>query len=115
MKGVSNANEIRLYKPYFTTLGLPLELQRADKVLTVNLSGTLSNSVTADQSIFEMNVGDVVDNTYIDNDFIGGRYSGSDTGIIVIHVGISDGVLTLTTKTAIPSGSTIAFQAVVII
>ena len=117
MKGVQNIDERRAFAIEMTTIGVPLSLQRVGGTLTLNMNGTPTTSATVNQTIFEMDVSDIVDDTSLSQDFIGGRYaaSGSGTGVIIINVGISDGVLTLKAKTSITSASILAFQAVVLI
>lgn len=117
MKGVQNIDERRVFAIEMTTIGVSLSLQRVGGTLTLNMNGTPSTNATVNQTIFEMDVSDIVDDVYLNQDFMGGRYaaSGSGTGVIIINVGISDGVLTLTAKTSITSASILAFQAVVMI
>lgn len=118
MKGVQNIDERRIFIQSMTSIGVPLTLHRVGGTLTLNMNGTPLVNANINEIIFEMDVSDIVDDAYINQDFIVGRYyisGATNYAVAIFNVAISDGLLTLTTKTLLTGASILAFQAVVMI
>lgn len=118
MKGVQNIDERRIFIQRMTSIGVPLTLYRVGGTLTLNMNGTPLVNANINNIIFEMDMSDIVGDAYINQDFIVGKYqiSGSTNyEVAIFNVAISDGLLTLTTKTQLTGASILAFQAVVMI
>lgn len=116
MKGVQNTDKIK-FSIVFEAEGIPLTLKRVGEILTINLNGNPSTDIIPYTNIFERDVSALIGNAYLDQDFSGGIYNRTGSRLVIINVSISNGILTLLAKTAepIPTSSTLAFQAVVMI